>query len=56
MYEYNYDFDPKIENFGIGDLEMENWNLSFRASSRNLWVVKVYPGLCNHRKLTSETS
>ena len=41
MYEYNYDFDPKIENFGIGDPEMGNWNLSSRDLSRDLWVVKV---------------
>jgi len=40
VYEYNYDFDPKIENFGIGDPEMGNWKLSSRDSSRDLWVVK----------------
>ena len=40
MYEYNYDFDPKIENFGIGDPKMGNWYLSPRDSSRDLWVVK----------------
>ena len=40
MYEYNYDFDPKIENFGIGDPEMVNWSLPSRDSSRDLWVVK----------------
>ena len=54
--KYNYDFDRKIENFGIDDPEMENWNLSSRDSSRDIWVVKVYPGLCSHQKLTSETS
>ena len=35
MYEaryvcgYNYDFDPKIEIFGIGDPKMKNRNVSF---------------------------
>ena len=36
--------------------EMENWKLSSRAQSRDLWVAKVYSGLCNHQKLTPETS
>ena len=40
--EYNYDFDPKIENFGIGDPEMGNWNPSSRDSSRDLLVVKGF--------------
>ena len=40
VYEHNHDFDPKIENFGIGDLEMGNWNLSSRDLCRDLWVVK----------------
>ena len=39
MCEYKYDFDPKIENFGIGDPEIGNCNLSSRDSSRDLWVV-----------------
>lgn len=54
--KYISDFDPKIENFGIGDPEIENWNLSSRDPSRDLWVVKVYPGLRNHQKLTQKTS
>ena len=56
MCKCTNDFDPKIENFGIGDPEIENWNLSSRDPSRDLWVVKVYPGLRNHQKLTQKTS
>ena len=37
-----YDFDPKIENFGIVDPEIGNWNLLSRALSRDLWVDKVF--------------
>ena len=42
MCEYNYDFDPKIENFGIGDPEMGNSNLPLGDPSRDLWDVKGF--------------
>ena len=56
MYEYNYDFDPKIENFGIGDPEMGNSNLPLVIHPVTYGLLKVSPDLCNYQKLTSETS
>ena len=57
MCVYNYDFDPKIENFGIRDPKMGNWNLtSLVIYPVTYGLLQVSPDLCTFQKLTSETS
>jgi len=44
----------KISESVIRKLKIGTYRLVIHDPSRDLWVVKVYPGLCNHQKLTQK--
>ena len=53
---HSHNFDPKTENFGIGDPEIGIGTYRLVIHPVTYGLLKVSPDLCNFQKLTSETS